>query len=69
MNNNFLKVEGLLKDNFAASINSYESLPVRTSSDSLITHQPDTDDEEYENSDEYPFMSINKIHKDLTRND
>jgi hypothetical protein len=69
MNTQYLMVERLLKDNFAASINSYESLPVRTSSDSLITHQPDTDNEKYENSEEYPFMTVDKIHNKLTRLD
>lgn len=69
MNKKFLLVDSLLKDNFAAAINSYESLPVRTSSDSLITTQPEMDEEKYESDSEYPFMSVGKIHDKLTRKD
>jgi hypothetical protein len=72
MHRKFILIDKLLKDNFAASINSYDSLPVnykqdRSSSDSLITSNPSTDEEKYESDDEYPYMTINKIHKNLTK--
>jgi hypothetical protein len=67
MNQKYLLVDSLLKDNFAAAINSYESLPVRTSSDTLISTQPEMDEEKYEMGTEYPFMTVGKIHDKLTR--
>jgi hypothetical protein len=74
MNRKYLVLDSLLKDNFAAAINSYESLPInykqqRSSSDILITSNNETDDEKYESDEEYPYMTINKINKKLTRDD
>jgi hypothetical protein len=78
MNNKYLMVEKIIKDNFAAAINSYESLPVnykqaRTSSDVLISSPEPTENERYEEDnseqDQYPFQTIDKMHKKLTRED